>query len=434
LQAQVATVTNLSDLKLSNEQLKVLTRGLTFIPSHTRINYNTTRNEILTFERKLQLHYYFNKNKRKSDTSAEKEKHPFESNPDFWPKSLNPKITNFCTEIHKIIHTLHNNKYQPNLTVNEIKALQTLHNNPNIIIKKGDKGAGIVIMNRIDYEKKVNDMLSDTNTYTQISTDISSDIKHQTDVHIATLRDKGYLNKKQYNNLTSYSVQCPKFYGVPKVHKPDCPLRPIVSQMNGPTRKLHDLLDTYLAVAEKQIPYLLQDTTSFLNLLNNKQHLICNNSILVTLDVTSLYTNIPQEEGSREVSDFYEETLQQWNTNSSLKPIDKKELAELLLFTLNNTVFTYNDKYYKQNYGCTMGAQSSVKYANIYMHKFLTKFRETYKQYLPEFFARLVDDIFTIWNADLDSLLAFVEALNKFHPTIKFELKYSYTEIQYHIT
>jgi len=316
------------------------------------------------------------------------------------------------------------------MTSKEIAALKTLHNNKEIVIKKGDKGAGIVILDKNDYESKINIMLSDVNTYTNLTTDTTQTIKQNTDLLITTLLNQEYINSKQLKNLTDYTAKCPLFYGVPKVHKQGCPLRPIVSQMKGPTRKLNDLLDTYLKVAEEQIPYLLQDTTAFINLLNNKQNQLTPNSLLVTLDVVSLYTNIPHQEGTEFVAEYYEETLPMWPKNQ-LKPVNKETLKTLLLFVLQNTILQFNKKYYKQNYGCSMGAQSSVKFANIYMHKLLTKFKQAYKQYLPEFFGRLVDDIFTIWNDDLKSLQNFVKMLNEFHPTIKFELKYSQTDIQF---
>lgn len=424
-------VTNLSSVKLSVVQLSVLTKGLTFVPSHTRISYNTTSKEIQIFERKLQLHNFFHTNKTVANVNN-RQSNKFESNRTFWPPVLEPKITQFCRDLKAAVITLHNTRMRPNLHPAEIKALQELHDNSNIVVKKGDKGAGIVVMNTCDYEQRVDEMLSDVNTYTQIPTDICTHIKQQSDVLITRLYEQRKLSKKQLLNLTSYEVQCPKFYGVPKVHKTGCPLRPIVSQMNGPTRKLHDALDCYLAVAEKQIPYLLQDTTAFINLLNNKQHLVNTNSILVTLDVVSLYTNIPQQEGAQLVADFYDETLPFWTPQDNyLKPISKTDLIQLILFSLQNTIFQFNNKYYRQNYGCSMGAQSSVKFANIFMHKFLKNFCNQYKGYLPEFMARLVDDIFTVWNSDLDTLTTFVEALNTAHPTIKFELKYSLTEIQF---
>ena len=285
-------------------------------------------------------------------------------------------------------------------------------------------------MNKTEYESKINTMLADTNTYTHIPNDTTTAIKLKSDNLINYLHSYDHLTSKQATNLTNFKPKCPTFYGIPKIHKPHCPLRPIVSQINGPTSNIHKLIDKYLKTAESRIPNLLQDTTSFLNLLQQKQYLLQPNTILVTLDVTSLYTNIPHKEGIEEVCNFYEESLSYWN-DINLQPIPQDTLKKLLTFCLNNTIFTFNNNYYTQNYGCTMGAQSSVKYANIYMHKFLTKFRAQYQQYLPDFFARLVDDVFTLWNSDLDSLKTFVEQLNQFHPTIKFELNYSYTEITF---
>jgi len=46
-----------------------------------------------------------------------------------------------------------------------------------------------------------------------------------------------YINKKQAAHLTNFTPQDAIFYGIPKVHKDDVLLRPIVSQINGPTMK-----------------------------------------------------------------------------------------------------------------------------------------------------------------------------------------------------
>jgi len=67
-------------------------------------------------------------------------------------------------------------------------------------------------------------------------------------------------------------------------------------------------VDKLLSTAESRIPYLLQDTTAFLQLIEENKHTY-NNSILVTLDVVSLYTNIPQKEGADYVTQFYTEIL-----------------------------------------------------------------------------------------------------------------------------
>ena len=83
------------------------------------------------------------------------------------------------------------------------------------------------------------------------------------------------------------------------------------------------------------------------------------------MDVSSLYTNIPHEEGVEWVSDFYEETLSDY-VSTTLPPIDKLTIKSLMLFILRNCTFCFNDNFYTQLYGITMGAKFSVQFANIH--------------------------------------------------------------------
>jgi len=139
-------------------------------------------------------------------------------------------------------------------------------------------------------------MLNDTNTYKLTQVDDTIKVKEEADFLIFQLKNGGYINHKQCKYLTTFKPRCPIFYGLPKVHKADWPLRPIVSQINGPTCRLNELVDKYLTTAERNIPYLLQDTTAYLQLIE-KYSDTGTNCFLVTMDVTSLYTNIPHEEG-----------------------------------------------------------------------------------------------------------------------------------------
>lgn len=107
---------------------------------------------------------------------------------------------------------------------------------------------------------------------------------------------------KELQTLVSYEIRTPQFYGLPKVHKPNNPIRPIVSQINGPTYALNKIVDKALVFAESQVPHLVIDTKSFLNKIIKT--LLPNGVILVTFDVTSLYTNIEWEEGIRLVVEW----------------------------------------------------------------------------------------------------------------------------------
>eukprot|EP00061_Rhincodon_typus_P002899 g18772.t1 len=76
----------------------------------------------------------------------------------------------------------------------------------------------------------------------------------------------------------------PCFYSLPKVNKPDIPFRPTVSIAGTPSHKL----------AKKHLvdrsPHSIHSTQDFLNTLKNIK--ICDNEIMVSFDVTALFTSI----------------------------------------------------------------------------------------------------------------------------------------------
>ena len=78
-----------------------------------------------------------------------------------------------------------------------------------------------------------------------------------------------------------------------------------------------------------------------------------------------------------------------------------------------------------------MGTKCAVIYANLFM----SYFEETYIYHLLTnkcpFYKRFIDDIFLLWNGTLDELEKFLEQLNKLHPTIKFDAKYSKSSIEF---
>ena len=429
-------VTNLSKHILTISELSVLNRGLNFCPTQFVPKYKDIDKDISRFERRLQLYYYFAK-KNKDDEDDENNGFDFikpilQKNSSWWPKKLNHNITTFCTFIKNDLCRIYKKKhYISNLSSKEFTAFRNLKRNTNITVKKCDKGGGIAVMDTEEYRDKIYDMLKDTRTYTKTNYDDTNIVKLEADKHIDKLFNNGLINRKQLEYLVDFIPRCPIFYGLPKIHKPNWPLRPIVSQIDGPTSRLNELVDKYLAVAENNIPYLLQDTTAFINLLNKHKH-IKDNTILVSMDVVSLYTNIPQDEGADFVSDFYEETLTLWDRVPGLvKPVNRTDINTFIRFILNNTTFMFNNEYYKQNYGTTMGARFSVKFANIYMYKWFKHYLSFYTKSKPEFIARLVDDCFFIWNHSLEDLQDLFTYLNNCHSSIKFEFNYSTSDITF---
>ena len=111
----------------------------------------------------------------------------------------------------------------------------------------------------------------------------------------------------------------------------------------------------------KNIPSYIRNTTDFLQKLD-KVKSISNDYLLVTLDVKSLYTNIPNNEDIKAVKEAY--------GNHPTKTVATKVIITFLslILTLNN--FVFNSINYLQIMGCAMGTICAPAYANIFMAQF----------------------------------------------------------------
>ena len=111
-----------------------------------------------------------------------------------------------------------------------------------------------------------------------------------------------------------------------RTNKPTPVGRPIISGCDGPTERISSFVDYILQPIAKTQKSYLKDTTDFINFIEMTK--VPENTILVSMDVTSLYTNIPQEEGINTVCKTYEAFYQK-NT-----PIPTHSLREMLKLIL----------------------------------------------------------------------------------------------------
>ena len=96
----------------------------------------------------------------------------------------------------------------------------------------------------------------------------------------------------------------PVFYTLTKIHKPTPVGRPIISGCDGPTEKLSCFVDKILQPIAQQQKSYLKDTTDFINFIEKTK--LPKGVIFVSMEVTSPYTNILQEEGINIVCTAYE--------------------------------------------------------------------------------------------------------------------------------
>ena len=84
---------------------------------------------------------------------------------------------------------------------------------------------------------------------------------------------------------------------------------------------------------------------------------------------------------------------------------------------LTKTAFKFDNKFYEQISGTTMGTKCAPSYAIIFMGKLENDFLSTVRQQ-PLIWWRYIDDIFMIWPHSYQELCFFLTALNSFHETI----------------
>ncbi|CAM4615229.1 unnamed protein product [Caretta caretta] len=207
------------------------------------------------------------------------------------------------------------------------------------------------------------------------------------------------------------------FYLLPKIHKPGNPGRPIISGIGTLTAGLSGYVDSLLRPYATSTPSYLRDTTDFLRKLQSIGDLP-DNTILATMDVEALYTNIPHKDGLQAVKNTIPD-----NVTANL-------VAELCDFVLTHNYFTFGDNVYLQIIGTAMGTRMAPQYANIFMADLEQRFLSS-RPLKPLLYLRYIDDIFIIWTHGKEALEEFHHDFNNFHPTTNLSLVQSTQEIHF---
>ena len=311
-----------------------------------------------------------------------------------------------------------------NLHKTEFDALRSLRSNTEIVIKKADKGSAVVIQNRTDYISEGLRQLNDKQFYKQVDSDLTSYHRDIVSRRVNDMLKSGEITQKCAEYLVIDNPKTANFYLLPKIHKGKLPPpgRPIVSANECPTERISQFVDHFIQPIVSTLKSHIKDSGHFLNILDEVK--VQSDIILCTLDVTSLYTNIPNEEGISAVRHTLSQTR-----DHSLNPTNNS-ICELLRLVLSCNNFQFDNKHYLQIGGTAMGTKVAPSFANIFMGWFEDKFVYTYKSQ-PILWKRYIDDIFMLWPHGKESLNEFVTYLNQCHNSIKFTAETSTTHVNF---
>jgi len=135
---------------------------------------------------------------------------------------------------------------------------------------------------------------------------------------------------------------------------------------------------------------------------------------LISLDATSLFTNIPLDLAIKSVSSRW--TYIQHNTK-----IPKNEFISTIEFILSSTFFTFNNIIYQQTFGTPMGSPLSPIIADIVMQDLEACCLRNANCHLS-FYFRYVDDI--VMATPSDQIDTIFNSFNDYHPRIKFTIEH----------
>lgn len=279
-----------------------------------------------------------------------------------------------------------------------------------LMVIKSDKGNKTVCMRIDDYTQKATFMLNDLSTY-RVTHDLTSSIKTINNNFVLDLYNRKLIDTPLKNRLTSYNAVPPKMYFLPKYHKADLPLRPISSDLNGPTNSLAKYAASILAKLPKSKYHIVNsyDFHDYVTQLSWKD-----DEIMISFDVVSLFTNTPMNK----VLDILEK---RWNEIERVTELPKRDFIRMVHICTSNCYFQYKDTHYKQIFGTPMGSSISPILVEILLDDLLDSLLSTVQCELGliiEIIKKYVDDLFLVLPRQLvDQVLRI---FNGIEPRIQF--------------
>jgi len=313
-------------------------------------------------------------------------------------------------------------KRKDNLTISERTTLNKLKKRKDIVIKKADKGDTIVVETLERYVQDGFDHLNNLNIYQPVNKDINLEITQTINKFLEDALNKGLIDYDTFEAIKPCSnPRTPIIYFLKKLHKNPISVRPIVSSINSPTSNLSNFIDILLKPIVKTFPHILPNTTQLL--LDIETIIVPDHAIIASLDVTSLYTNIPTDEGIEIILKYLDNYKE-----PHYPPIEL--LKQILIFVLKYNCFIFCDLFFLQIQGVAMGTKMAPNFANIFMADFEEK-HILNKPKRPMLYRRYIDDIFIIWTDTLTELEQLINNINQCHSTIKMTSELSKQSINY---
>ena len=195
---------------------------------------------------------------------------------------------------------------------------------------------------------KVIHHLDNRDFYERLDEDLTDQFFEGVTSLLIDMMDRQIIDKEALNYLRPQNSRTSRFYILPKIHKDGIPGRPIIQSCAAPTENISQFVNFYLHPLVESIQSYIKNTTDFLCKLKSIGQVPAG-SLLLTLDVRALYTNIPHNEG-------IEACRKALNTRRVQDP-PTQNVINLITLILTNNNFSFDDKHCLQIKGTAMGTR-----------------------------------------------------------------------------
>ena len=334
-----------------------------------------------------------------SSTQKDYEKPPLYINTNWVPKIPEKYKQRFERFQERIIHDFSKTKKcEPNLTLQQKRAMKWLQDNPNVIVFNADKNLGPITMDRDEYIFLAHrDHLSNTTAYKRLTPEEKTNrifqVMNSIDTFCSVWENKRRLQENEVMFIKQNTSAHPSwFYLLAKIHKAPLKTRPIISYSGSTCYGLAKWLDVEL---QKMLPFLPYIATSSREIVSELKELeLPDAARLITMDATAMYTNIHLEHAKDELSNFLLED-ELGKSVATFAGICPAMLIHALEIVMTNNIFAFGDTFWLQQTGTAMGTPPAPPWATIYFciheHRIIKKFPELH------YYRRYIDDGFGIW-------------------------------------
>ena len=300
-----------------------------------------------------------------------------------------------------------------NIRKEEWAAVSNLKRDSSIVILEADKGNATVVMDKEEYENKVQDILG-KQPFRKLSRDPTKSYEKRVNDELKRLNKEGHISQQTLSALRLQAGESrpPLFYGKVKLHKEGTPLRPIVSSIGSCTYKIAKRLAPILTQYSQQVQSYIRNTKELVEEVRSWE--IKQDEVLISFDIKALYTSVPVEDALKAVNNRLQcdQSLEDWCGYT------RETILALLKLCLNCSYFKFRDNHYSMEDGLAMGSPVSPPVANLFMAEFEESALASFEKEKPKKWQRYVDDVISIVKRSL--VRELLEHLNSRHKNILF--------------